>query len=129
MSPGLMPRPSLSALRLDQRRSVAGVPVSPGLMPRPSLSARHERPSPAALARVAGVDAPAFVERIGGAVTSMCGRVVSPGLMPRPSLSVFTPLAQGRSLDRVSPGLMPRPSLSAGRAGSLAQAGRKCRRG
>ena len=68
------------------------------------------------ISSVAGVDAPAFVERaLHPSVTAMAQRV-SPGLMPRPSLSV--PRAPSGRLQprRVSPGLMPRPSLSAGAA-------------
>ena len=63
VSPGLMPRPSLSAATNHHARS--GAVVSPGLMPRPSLSAGHTSHVIHAysLAGVAGVDAPAFVER------------------------------------------------------------------
>ena len=43
---------------------VASEQVSPGLMPRPSLSGRLPRSAPKEpRGRVAGVDAPAFVER------------------------------------------------------------------
>ena len=111
MSPGLMPRPSLSApvvvifvsrhVRvspgLKPRPSLSGNPddlnnprrcVSPGLMPRPSLSGWAVLEGRCLeLSRVAGVDAPAFVER--GCQARRLDRIlrVSPGLMPRPSLS------------------------------------------
>ena len=62
--------------------------VSPGFTPRPSLSAvAADRAVNHAGERVAGVHAPAFVERpnwrrvVGGDVR------VSPGFTPRPSLS------------------------------------------
>ena len=110
VSPGLMPRPSLSVVAaIDHARSCR---VSPGLMPRPSLSEpalgcrdsqRHDR--------VAGVDAPAFVERWRAWRLRRRPRPVSPGLMPRPSLSAGDH-APERLLREVSPGLMPRPSLS-----------------
>ena len=104
------------------------------------------------ISSVAGVDAPAFVERSGTA-TSGCGpawclmprpslsaemgaergagiRVVSPGLMPRPSLSAYTAYEQRCTGELVSPGLMPRPSLSAGgRRRLLARVAVGCRRG
>ena len=65
---------------------------------------------------VAGVDAPAFVERTETAIPGVARGAyprasVSPGLMPRPSLS--GPGAPWYAGgDQVSPGLMPRPSLS-----------------
>ena len=61
VSPGLMPRPSLSGEH-SRVNSRGDGQVSPGLMPRPSLS-----------------------ERVG--CVGQGARVVSPGLMPRPSLS------------------------------------------
>ena len=61
MSPGLMPRPSLSGSILPRTRSqgarVAGVDA-PAFVERPTPT-----PRPGAARRVAGVDAPAFVER------------------------------------------------------------------
>ena len=135
MSPGLMPRPSLSVGDLEASPQDADE-VSPGLMPRPSLSGGHRRPLRRRLrARVAGVDAPAFVERrprresvhgssrVAGVdapafVERGDGRCdpasldVSPGLMPRPSLSVEDDHRGVLSEGDVSPGLMPRPSLS-----------------
>ena len=75
------------------------VTVSPGLMPRPSLSERYTRASQQWRKGVAGVDAPAFVERSSTTDSSSSGAFdVSPGLMPRPSLSAIA----------VSPGLMRR---------------------
>ena len=61
MSPGSRPRPSLS----DEGRAVqvASFHVSPGSRPRPSLSEDAEAPARDPVARVAGVSAPAFVER------------------------------------------------------------------
>ena len=86
VSPGLRPRPSLSAARGSPTRF--RVRVSPGLRPRPSLSAAKVRGLLSDCACVAGVTAPAFVERrLASAVASASGRV-SPGLRPRPSLSV-----------------------------------------
>ena len=87
MSPGLMPRPSLSEAQqertaqpgwrvspgvdapafversLSTRRGPGPLRVSPGLMPRPSLSERRHCRGAPPTDRVAGVDAPAFVER------------------------------------------------------------------
>ena len=62
--------------------------VSPGLMPRPSLSevgAIFDVYGPDV--GVAGVDAPAFVERSNSRSADSEISSVSPGLMPRPSLS------------------------------------------
>ena len=86
MSPGLMPRPSLSAGK-SRAQHAGTVVVSPGLMPRPSLSAVRPWDARVARPRVAGVDAPAFVERSGSDIRSLSRGPVSPGLMPRPSLS------------------------------------------
>ena len=82
MSPGLMPRPSLSEERPGGSRR-GGVSVSPGLMPRPSLSAE-------------------------GGVAGQPFEQVSPGLMPRPSLSGGGGLGPVATRRGVSPGLMPR---------------------
>ena len=139
VSPGLMPRPSLSGVGARQARRECPQ-VSPGLMPRPSLSVGQtaRRSAGGARARVAGADAPAFVERRTRAPRESGPRSdVSPGLMPRPSLSghdagrhvgdvrvgvagADAPAFVERSWrcrrpaapSRVSPGLMPRPSLS-----------------
>ena len=63
VSPGLTPRPSLSVLKVDgiRRRLVV---VSPGLTPRPSLSAPEPAQESGSAEGVAGVDSPAFVERL-----------------------------------------------------------------
>ena len=80
-----MPRPSLSgaAGRGPRRRraSVAGVDA-PAFVERPSLAVIRQ-----SIPRVAGVDAPAFVERSRSAAGVAPPMDVSPGLMPRPSLS------------------------------------------
>ena len=67
--------------------------VSPGFTPRPSLSGVMRRGSAVqrhAGSRVAGVHAPAFVERsrLRNADTIFGELSVSPGFTPRPSLSV-----------------------------------------
>ena len=109
MSPGLQPRPSLSVGHVPQ--DVGQAAVSPGLQPRPSLSGAEQRGITAIPGGVAGVTAPALIER----ATVMRGPLgvgqVSPGLQPRPSLSgrQWTADVAG---DHVSPGLQPRPSLS-----------------
>ena len=83
--------------------------VSPGSTPRPSLSdyADHHRPR---TPRVAGVYAPAFVERRWWPVSKSAK--VSPGSTPRPSLSDGYDRAANRRHPTVSPGSTPRPSLS-----------------
>ena len=59
--PGLRPRPSLSAVVGPGQ---IGEPVVlPGLRPRPSLSERNFHDDDLTGGRVAGVEAPAFVER------------------------------------------------------------------
>ena len=70
-------------------KSPSGTCVSPGLMPRPSLSVLVGIVRPVPAEGVAGVDAPAFVERRLRTATasSISSLMVSPGLMPRPSLS------------------------------------------
>ena len=112
VSPGFMPRPSLSA-------GCVGRPgnspfVSPGFMPRPSLSDGNPRDTSSRATRVAGVHAPAFVERSLQSNAFLVVERVSPGFMPRPSLSVTrTPSMQHTQCRQaVSPGFMPRPSLS-----------------
>ena len=98
--------------RPTQSRTTAATEVSPGLMPRPSLSV-HARAGLADDALVsAGVDAPAFVERRLARRTRAPAGCVSPGLMPRPSLSDRDGRVHADDRAGVSPGLMPRPSLS-----------------
>ena len=61
VSPGSRPRPSLS-----ERRATLAHPrliVSPGFRPRPSLSVLNRESGRVSINRVAGVSAPAFVER------------------------------------------------------------------
>ena len=89
--------------------------VSPGFTPRPSLSDRRRRHGRGCGRRVAGVHAPAFVERIWGSMADKLAKLapVSPGFTPRPSLSVGRAVEQlGEPVERVSPGFTPRPSLS-----------------
>ena len=63
VSPGFTPRPSLSVLLLEHR--VGGLLVSPGFTPRPSLSvAVTDEGDCGEQSCVAGVHAPAFVERV-----------------------------------------------------------------
>ena len=130
VSPGFTPRPSLSGRpRGGARHSVV---VSPGFTPRPSLSERVRGPrhrpvggvagvhAPAFVERavatrwpgwstcpgVAGVHAPAFVERCGTPTRPVGGCVVSPGFTPRPSLSGADRVGVCR-VDCVSPGFTP----------------------
>ena len=94
--------------------------MSPGLMPRPSLSDRDEKQSRGPPGgSVAGVDAPAFVERPEKSFPLRARFGVSPGLMPRPSLSDWDRRSNGVVPGGVSPGLMPRPSLSEARSTAL----------
>ena len=134
VSPGCVPRPSLSAWipsgRAPRKPGVAGV-RAPAFVERAVDCLMH----PPRDRRVAGVRAPAFVERrridaikdLAVAVSPGCvprpslsdrarvgtagGFLVSPGCVPRPSLSVP---AEGlaRAHSTVSPGCVPRPSLS-----------------
>ena len=101
----------LTGYRPKSREMAAN--TSSSRLPRPWTSDGLSRYCPfAEFSRVAGVDAPAFVERlwINGPPASL-GRV-SPGLTLRPSLSADRHDAQeGRP--SVSPGLTLRPSLSA----------------
>ena len=116
LSPGFTPRPLLSERSLRptpyRSRTVAGVYgpafverwtdpgsppfltcwLSPGFTPRPLLSAGHARPAHDRLRdAVAGVYAPAFVER--GVTRARPGgrRRLSPGFTPRPLLSAEIP--------------------------------------
>ena len=86
VSPGFRPRPSLSVE--DVAAHGARDRVSPGFRPRPSLSADGRNDDRGAREGVAGVQAPAFVERGRSAMRSSPTRQVSPGFRPRPSLSV-----------------------------------------
>ena len=92
VSPGSTPRPSLSGSEAD--RPGCHRQVSPGSTPRPSLSVHHVVAEDGTVgAGVAGVYAPAFVERTEGRQGPIRG-TVSPGSTPRPSLSaVDDPLA------------------------------------
>ena len=175
VSPEFMLRPSLSGPEVPRRlRWTDG--VSPEFMLRPSLSASLERAVPRAVRGVAGVYAPAFVERVHGrSEARRAGDRVSPEFMLRPSLSewiairamqnalasvagvyapafverhrrtcglvassrvagVYAPAFVERSCDRpgccaseVSPEFMLRPSLSAAGA-AWARPGVGCRR-
>ena len=109
VSPGFTPRPSLSAPRGLRGRAAAG--VSPGFTPRPSLSGWRRGRRRRGTRRVAGVHAPAFVERRNQARQESAVPAVSPGFTPRPSLSVDD-ARHPPPRRRVSPGFTPRPSLS-----------------
>ena len=133
VSPGSRPRPSLSDDRQGCSQGWRG--VSPGSRLRPSLSELGSRPTGPNPQGVAGVSAPAFVERAsraGRPSSRSCvagvsapafverrlpgpvhrGKIrVSPGSRPRPSLSEGACVPVGREGD-VSPGSRPRPSLS-----------------
>ena len=82
VSPGFTPRPSLSGLVLV--RQIGRAQVSPGFTPRPSLSGPCAAAWPRLPTRVAGVHAPAFVERTrgrpGGGCGASCRRGSRPGL-------------------------------------------------
>ena len=136
VSPGFTPRPSLSgvdvpAADVSWAGRVAGVHarpslsdvgpaepipdvgrVSPGFTPRPSLSAAGDRRPAHRAAGVAGVHAPAFVERRSRWPRSRSSPRVSPGFTPRPSLSEGHVRPGPARYQRVSPGFTPRPSLS-----------------
>ena len=97
---------------MSPRRPTPARLVSPGFTPRPSLSVRDvELSEPARCPRVAGVHAPAFVERACACESMVDFSWVSPGFTPRPSLSEGGPQRRKRHR-RVSPGFTPRPSLS-----------------
>ncbi len=114
VSPGFTPRPSLS--ERDWPEIVLHARVSPGFTPRPSLSGADRLRVPDERPGVAGVHAPAFVERASGATNRQHARQVSPGFTPRPSLSAVQGAGVCPSGHRVSPGFTPRPSLSDGPA-------------
>ena len=87
--------------------------MSPEFMLRPSLSALHY-PQPDRTAGVAGVYAPAFVERMADRHRGDHGlRRVSPEFMLRPSLSAGGDGRRRHYRGGVSPEFMLRPSLSA----------------
>ena len=110
VSPGFTPRPSLSGG--DRGSDSAGVGVSPGFTPRPSLSAGDDAVRFRRGPGVAGVHAPAFVERRCASTPTRALVVVSPGFTPRPSLSAADHRRVPDRIRRVSPGFTPRPSLS-----------------
>ena len=108
MSPGLRPRPSLSAKGTDASEIWAEV-VSPGLRPRPSLSELSMyQPDREALG-VAGVTAPAFVERrptrcgVSGRLSGVAG-VTAPAFVERSRASTGT-ATDGRCRRGYGPGL------------------------
>ena len=81
--------------------------VSPGSRPRPSLS---EPPGASLRGRaicVAGVSAPAFVERRDRTACGSSQPSVSPGSRPRPSLSDRAQEQAGEHLPRCRRGLGP----------------------
>ena len=86
-------------------------PVSPGSRPRPSLSGEPEGRVEDRLAGVAGVSAPAFVER-----TKTITRQSTTGSVAGVSAPAFVERGIGSevyaSVCAVSPGSRPRPSLS-----------------
>ena len=137
VSPGFTPRPSLSDGRSAAERDPDGL-VSPGFTPRPSLSALKPPEGPVVAVGVAGVHAPAFVER-GSAAPTTCEHgggvagVHAPAFVERGSTApgaascsarvagvhapAFVERFTGttdtcRHRRRVSPGFTPRPSLS-----------------
>ena len=114
MSPEFRLRPSLSgeAVRRDR-----GGPchVSPEFRLRPSLSGERPCTMRRGVGGVAGVQTPAFVERIRHCKALLYAARVSPEFRLRPSLSV-APSPGGRgALRPVSPEFRLRPSLSAAR--------------
>ena len=129
MSPELTLRPSLSDER--QLQVIQFSPVSPELTLRPSLSAAQPAPHHPGGGRVAGANAPAFVERLSRAWPQslpwgvaganapafversrvQANRGVSPELTLWPSLSGVRS-GERRYFGRVSPELTLRPSLS-----------------
>ena len=113
VSPGFTARPSLSGLQRRPRGRRPPRRVSPGFTPRPSLSGPAARGRAWSWRRVAGVHAPAFVERSGRGLHPPPGQV-SPGFTPRPSLSALRMRTRPCWNPRVSPGFTPRPSLSGG---------------
>ena len=111
VSPGFTPRPWLSEpLPGEVQRQIL---VSPGFTPRPWLSAGTGRCAVFGRESVAGVHAPALVERAGALLHAHgCRHGVSPGFTPRPWLSVAADAGGGVADGAVSPGFTPRPWLS-----------------
>ena len=136
MSPGFTPRPSLSGVRVE--RDGPAPAVSPRFTPRPSLSGLAVRAVRPRRARVAAVQAPAFVERRSTrSTTAPCSSSVAgvhaPAFVERRSTTAPTPTPcrvagvhapafverrdprrTSQQHEGVSPGFTPRPSLSAG---------------
>ena len=86
--------------------------MSLGFTPRPSLSDRGKIRARAGIPGVAGVYAPAFVERRKCFDNCKGKHNVSLGFTPRPSLSAFHRAPDHTSAPVVSLGFTPRPSLS-----------------
>ena len=133
VSPGFTPRPSLS-VRGSEHRLELGASSVAGVHAPAFVERRSARPPARDSAdRVAGVHAPAFVEReVGRRQARRTVPGVSPGFTPRPSLSGAERIdgALRRSTSRVSPGFTPRPSLSVDRVrGLVMRTGARCRRG
>ena len=109
VSPGFTPRPSLSVL--PRGRLPGAGRVSPGFTPRPSLSGAPGHRIGEGAACVAGVHAPAFVERTTRVSTppapSCVAGVHAPAFVERVGAPRWP-----RPACRVSPGFTPRPSLS-----------------
>ena len=127
VSPGFTPRPSLSADGA-RGRAAGGGRVSPGFTPRPSLSDCGRETRSLFDTSVAGVHAPAFVERTSAIAMTWAGNCVAgvhaPAFVERASGSRRSSLPC-----RVSPGFTPRPSLSASTRASNLPGHVTCRRG
>ena len=109
LSPESMLRPSLS-VRLFALRYPARI-LSPESMLRPSLSGASGWWCRTPCSAVAGVYAPAFVERSTRRWSCRRGWALSPESMLRPSLSAAGPGGAARRMN-LSPESMLRPSLS-----------------
>ena len=110
-SPGFTPRPSLSDPGTNQYPPASK--GSPGFTPRPSLSAYRRRAEPRPPhPGVAGVHAPAFVERVIAGVRNLhagwVAGVHAPAFVER--WNCHPPASE---MPIGSPGFTPRPSLSA----------------
>ena len=123
LSPESMLRPSLSG---HGQQAFAGYGLlSPESMLRPSLSGPPCRKPLFLAGAVAGVYAPAFVERLVRVCCASTSLLLSPESMLRPSLSVFLPvlgLGSGASVAGVyAPAFVERNTLAAARrrAGAL----------
>ena len=127
VSPGFTPRPSLSGPSMPVSAAPDARRVSPGFTPRPSLSAGQQSARPRMPGGVAGVHAPAFVERTACSTSRPRGRSVAgvhaPAFVERGSSS-----RRSNTACRVSPGFTPRPSLSVTDPHLQARR-RRCRRG